>query len=413
MDAISIHQLRQAIPKHCFERSTKTSIYYVFRDFTLVAALSLCVFNFIPSLESSWTRTALWQIYGFAQGLVGVGIWILAHECGHGAFSPSQRLNDLCGLVLHSTLLVPYHSWRITHHRHHSHVAHMDKDTVFVPARAGGSAWHKSIGGEGLHKLLANIEDTPAVALIQLVSHQLFGWPGHMLFNLSAGKKSAPDEKRLQLWNSSHFLPSGGLFTKSQLGKIVLSDCGLASMLFLLYTFQQAFGWQMLFNMYITPWFWVHHWLSKLTNCVVCCYDQLIFEQLLLPISITPIPMYHISRMTLGHSQKELPALSTANSGSLVNTCSTTSSRHMCCIISSRESSISFLGLKSSNNQSRKIPFYNAREATRAIQSVLGSSYHKDSTNIMLSLWNTFRQCRVMKEVPSKDGHGMVRVWAK
>ncbi len=39
------------------------------------------------------------------------GVWVVAHECGHGAFSDWQPVNDGVGLVLHSCLLVPYFSW--------------------------------------------------------------------------------------------------------------------------------------------------------------------------------------------------------------------------------------------------------------------------------------------------------------
>ena len=46
-----------------------------------------------------------------AQGAVATGVWVIAHECGHQAFSQWQSVNDGVGLVLHSLLLVPYYSW--------------------------------------------------------------------------------------------------------------------------------------------------------------------------------------------------------------------------------------------------------------------------------------------------------------
>lgn len=33
-------------------------------------------------------------------------------------------------MVLHSLLLVPYHSWRFSHSRHHKATGHMTKDQV-------------------------------------------------------------------------------------------------------------------------------------------------------------------------------------------------------------------------------------------------------------------------------------------
>ena len=45
---------------------------------------------------------AVWAIYTFWAGLVGTGLWIIAHECGHQAFSESKFLNNVVGWALHS-----------------------------------------------------------------------------------------------------------------------------------------------------------------------------------------------------------------------------------------------------------------------------------------------------------------------
>ena len=50
----------------------------------------------------SFARFAVWALYGFANGLVGTGLWVLAHECGHQAFSESKTLNNTVGWILHS-----------------------------------------------------------------------------------------------------------------------------------------------------------------------------------------------------------------------------------------------------------------------------------------------------------------------
>lgn len=41
------------------------------------------------------------------QGLNGTALWVLAHECGHQAFSDHRLLNDAVGFALHSFLLTP------------------------------------------------------------------------------------------------------------------------------------------------------------------------------------------------------------------------------------------------------------------------------------------------------------------
>ncbi len=71
-----------------------------------------CASNFIdhPAVPVP-LRYVLWPAYWFCQGVVCTGIWVVAHECGHGAFSSYTWLNDAVGLVFHSCLLVPYYSW--------------------------------------------------------------------------------------------------------------------------------------------------------------------------------------------------------------------------------------------------------------------------------------------------------------
>lgn len=56
-----------------------------------------------------------------------------SHEAGHQAYSSSKAINNTAGWIIHSALLVPYHSWRISHGRHHAATGHLTRDEVFVP----------------------------------------------------------------------------------------------------------------------------------------------------------------------------------------------------------------------------------------------------------------------------------------
>lgn len=47
-------------------------------------------------------RFALWAVYTFFTGLFATGLWVIAHECGHQAFSESKTINNAVGWVLHS-----------------------------------------------------------------------------------------------------------------------------------------------------------------------------------------------------------------------------------------------------------------------------------------------------------------------
>ena len=54
-----------------------------------------------PALHM-FARISIWALYSFGAGLFGTGLWIIAHECGHQAFSESKSLNNAVGWVLHS-----------------------------------------------------------------------------------------------------------------------------------------------------------------------------------------------------------------------------------------------------------------------------------------------------------------------
>ena len=252
-----IQTIRDAIPAHCFEPSTVRSLAYVVRDVSMVAALGWAAFTYIPQIESFGWRTAAWIAYGYLQGLFCTGVWILAHECGHGAFSVHQRLNNVVGWALHSALMVPYFSWKYSHHRHHRFTGHMEKDMAFVP-HTKADRQKRRLADLYLDREL--FEDVPVVQLAKLLMHQLTGWQAYLLFNVSAGSDS--QQKKASWWRVSHFEPTSGVFRANEAIFIAISDLGLVMVGALLYLASTVVGWQTVFLMYGAPYFWVHHWLG-------------------------------------------------------------------------------------------------------------------------------------------------------
>jgi len=92
----TLKQIYSAIPKECFQRSVLPSLRYLFLyialiPLTFLAFSKLNTPTFIPSII---VRSALWALYGFMQMIFGCGLWILAHECSHEAFSQmAERYN--------------------------------------------------------------------------------------------------------------------------------------------------------------------------------------------------------------------------------------------------------------------------------------------------------------------------------
>ncbi|PVH96075.1 hypothetical protein DM02DRAFT_487637, partial [Periconia macrospinosa] len=77
-----LHDLRKAIPPHCFQPSVRLSFYHLARDLFIVTALTYFAL-YIPNVPPQlYLRVILWSVYGFIQGLFGTGLWIIAHDCG-------------------------------------------------------------------------------------------------------------------------------------------------------------------------------------------------------------------------------------------------------------------------------------------------------------------------------------------
>lgn len=73
---VSIQDLRNAIPAHCFKPTLVKSFFYLFRDLALVAGLVTAAVKFIPLIESPLLLYPVWALYGWAQGLVCTGLWV-------------------------------------------------------------------------------------------------------------------------------------------------------------------------------------------------------------------------------------------------------------------------------------------------------------------------------------------------
>src|SRR2546423_15362170 len=67
-----------------------------------------------------------------------VRIFIIQHDCGHGAFFRSQRANDILGSLCSLMTLTPYAFWRRQHARHHGSWNNLDR-------RASGRGCRSSI----------------------------------------------------------------------------------------------------------------------------------------------------------------------------------------------------------------------------------------------------------------------------
>jgi omega-6 fatty acid desaturase (delta-12 desaturase) len=266
----TIKDIYNAIPKHCFKRSALKGYAYILRDIVLLTTTFSIWYNFVTPeyIPSTPARAGLWAVYTVLQGLFGTGLWVIAHECGHGAFSDSRLVNDITGWVLHSSLLVPYFSWQISHRKHHKATGNMERDMVFVPRTREQQATRL---GKMAHELAHLTEETPAFTLLMLVLQQLVGWPNYLLTNVTGHnyherqREGRGKGKKNGLGGGvNHFDPRSPLYENKDAKLIVLSDIGIGLMATALYFLVQKFGFYNMAIWYFVPYLWVNHWLGKL-----------------------------------------------------------------------------------------------------------------------------------------------------
>ena len=268
----TVKEIRDAIPAGCFQRSTLRGFGYVARDL-LAIATTFYLFNTYVTpnkVPSYMLRFVLWALYGLLNGLFGTGIWVLAHECGHQAFSPHRVVNDTVGWILHSLLLVPYFSWKISHGKHHKATAHMERDMVFVPRDR--SKFAAKVRGK-LEDLSEITEDAPLHTLAYIVARQLLGWPMYLLTNHGGhnvhdrqGEGRGRGKSNGLFKGVNHFNPNSPIFDAKDAKLILLSDLGISATAYILYSIGCKYGIYNLLVWYLMPYLWVNNWLGKFSK---------------------------------------------------------------------------------------------------------------------------------------------------
>lgn len=355
----TVNDIRNAIPKHCF---------YLFNRFVTP-----------ENIPSTPVRSLAWFLYTVVQGLFGTGLWVLAHECGHQAFSESKILNDTTGWICHSALLVPYFSWKISHGKHHKATGNIERDMVFVPKTREQYATRI---GKMIHELDELTEETPIATLIHSVAQQLFGWPMYLFFNVTGhnNHERQPEGRGKGKSNGyftgvNHFDPASPLYEAKDAKLIVLSDIGLAIVISILVVLCRTYGFSNMAVWYFAPYLWVNHWLVAITF--------------------------------LQHTDPTLPHY-TAESWNYVRGAAATIDREFGFI--GRQLLHGIIETHVLHHYVSTIPFYNADEASEAIKKVMGKHYRADveggSLGFLKSLWSSARWCQWVEPSPGAVGEG-------
>ncbi|KAI9351319.1 delta 12 fatty acid desaturase [Obelidium mucronatum] len=363
----TLKELRDCVPPECFKHNTWLSLGYVALDITMVA----CMFYLATGIDNGWNglvdtsatavRVVLWFVYSVVQGWFCTGLWVLAHECGHGGFSANTTLNHAVGWVLHSALLVPYFSWKITHSMHHKGCGNMEKDQVFVPFRRSDFPARVRKEGEEIPEEHGQkeeeegnmFENAPLYDLAMLVGQQVFGWPAYVFSNAYG--------QRFGVW-ASHFHTSSPIFAPHHAKQIVMSNVGLVIALSVLGYLTHLFSFIAVFKFYVLPYLWVNHWLVMITF--------------------------------LQHSDVRLPHYRGDEWDFL---------KGALCTVDRDFGILNYLfhhitDTHVAHHLFSNMPFYHAGKATAALKEKLGKFYLYDDSPIFLSLWRSYRHCKFVED---------------
>ncbi|KAI4328700.1 hypothetical protein L6164_021035 [Bauhinia variegata] len=223
-----IGDVRAAIPKHCWVKDPWRSMSYVVRDVIVVFGLAATA-----AYLNNWL---VWPLYWFAQGTMFWAFFVLGHDCGHGSFSNNPNLNSVVGHFLHSSILVPYHGWRISHRTHHQNHGHVEND----------ESWHPLS-----EKIYKSLDDMTKILRFTL-PFPMLAYPIY-LWRRSPGK------------SGSHFNPNSELFVPNERKDVITSTICWLAMVALLVGLGFVMGPIQLLKLYGVPYLGFVIWLDLVT----------------------------------------------------------------------------------------------------------------------------------------------------
>ena len=328
----------------------------------LSLSLSAVAYGVGTLIPISLAAAPLWLLYAVVTGTVAGGCWVIAHECGHGAFHPNRRVEATVGFVLHSLLLVPYFTWQHSHAVHHAHCNHLEGGETHVPPRADSAAGRRV---EALSRRLGPTHH----GVMSLFTHLLLGWPLYLLFGVAGGEDHGTPTSHF--WQGAPF--GNGrrqLFPASCRALMLRSNLGLVAMLLALALVAHFTSPARVLLVYGLPYLVINAWLVAYTW---------------LQHTDTDIPHFASGDWSWARG-----ALQTVDRpyGPLLNLLHHgIGSTHVC------------------HHVNPRIPHYNAWRGTALLRSRFPELVRHDPTPIHRALWRVASRCAVVRERAPGEGY--------
>lgn len=362
-------ELRAVIPEHCFQRSAIKGFAYIVRDIlmcsiviyiTYKSGLSSTEIPTNPIKAIGWGLA--WFIYAWSAALTGGGLWVIGHECGHGAFSDYPLLNDIVGFIIHTFFLVPYFSWQYSHAKHHRRTNDMIEGETHVPDTFAERF-------TSLHYKFFEVLGEKGFAAYNLWFHSLLLYFLYFLGINSTAKISVKDQAPLKENQfPDHYRLNSDLYTDKMKTKVLLSNIGLLAWMGILCMLGMKYGFLSVFL-----WFEAPNLLVNNTLLVYITWMQ---------HTHVSVPHFGADEWTwvkgalCGTIDRPYPWILDTLSHKIGST-------HVC------------------HHLFHEIPFYNAGEATAALKAYLEPMglYNFDPTRLDKAAYYNARKCHFVQSI--------------
>jgi len=355
-------EIMSKIPEHCFKKDTIKSLAYAAASTALCLAIGAAAYMYIP-MTAAWTPA--WLAYAIVQGTAGTGCWVIAHECGHGAFSDNGFIQDLVGYVLHTALLVPYFSWQRSHAVHHSRTNHIEEGETHVPTKATNPK------AQATYDLREKVGED-AFAIVHTTVSLFLGWPMYLLTGASGGPVRG---------KTNHFYPTAGaegrhaLFPGPWKEKVWWSDVGIFAVLGFLGYAAYLTSPMTVMAMYVGPYMFTNLWLVLYTW-----------------LQHTDVDVPHFGNEEWSWSKGTFMTIDRPYGW-------------LCDTVHHHIGSTHVV-----HHLNHQIPHYHGKEATEAIKAAYPQLYLYDPTPIFDATVRVARKCIAVEEVDDGSGSGK-KMW--
>jgi len=258
--------IKAVLPKDSSAPDTATSLSYLSVS---IIGTALCTVIGVNALSifspSSILSFPFWAAYSVVTGTVAMGLWVQAHECGHGAFSKDKKLQDLIGYAIHSFMLVPYYSWQRSHAVHHRYCNHMELGETHVPEPMENGSSVSIKARNWLIEKLGKKRGLNAWGGLQGVLHLLIGWPAYLLIGATGGPARGMTNHFYPDPLTTPSMPKKELFKGNWKEKVIKSDIGIAAVVGGLVGWIACNGFAQVMALYGGPLLVINAWLVTYT----------------------------------------------------------------------------------------------------------------------------------------------------